>query len=197
MIVGLTGGIGSGKTTVAQLFMKFGIPVYDSDASAKKLMESSVSVKKAIIDLLGEKAYEDSKLNRPYIAEQIFNNKKTLRKLNNIVHPAVREDFLRWVKKQDAPYVLQESALIFENSNQEKFDKTILVTAPVETRIERVKIRDGVSREKVLARMKNQLKDIEKQELADFVIENIHAKKTEADVLSIHQKLLQLTRSRS
>lgn len=191
MIVGLTGGIGSGKTTVANFFVELGIPVYNSDREAKHLMKRSKRVKKAIIELLGKQAYKGKKLNKKYISEKIFNDKTLLKKMNYIVHPAVKKHFYKWVKKQNAPYVIQETALLFENSNQESYDYIILVTAPVKERVQRVVDRDGLSEGQVLERMKNQLDEDDKVRFADYVLENINLDKTKARVKEIHLSLLE------
>ncbi|TKD65851.1 dephospho-CoA kinase [Flavobacterium sp. ASW18X] len=190
MIVGLTGGIGSGKSTVAKMFQELGIPVYIADEEAKKLMHTQPEVKSAIIHLLGKDAYLNGRLNRAYIADKVFTNKGLLQELNAIVHPAVRTHFLEWVKKQEAPYVLQESALIFENNNEANFDAVILVTAPEEVRLARVVKRDQVALEKVRARMANQLAEAEKKDRATLVIENTLLSKTKEKVAKIHLNLL-------
>lgn len=190
MIVGLTGGIGSGKTTVANFFVELGVPVYNSDKEAKKLMASSKQVKKAIIALLGEKAYHGEKLNKKYISEQIFNNEQLLKKMNGIVHPVVKEHFETWVKMQKTPYVIQETALIFENSKQDFYDFTILVTAPENIRIKRVMERDGSTKRDVLGRLKNQLDDDKKIPFSDYVLENNQLSKTRLRVEEIHKALL-------
>lgn len=190
MIVGLTGGIGSGKTTVANFFVELGVPVYNSDIEAKILMTSSKQVKKSIIELLGKQAYKSKRLNKTYISKQIFNDKSLLIKMNAIVHPAVRKDFLRWVKEQKAPYVIQETALIFENANQDFYDAIILITAPVEQRLERVVSRDDTTKKSVLSRLKNQLNDDQKIPLADYVLENTELPKTRTKVKAIHDALL-------
>ncbi len=191
MIVGLTGGMGSGKTTVGKFFIELGIPVYNSDVSAKELMKSSKKVKKSIIKLLGKDAYKGKKLNKRYIAESVFNNRVLLKKLNAIVHPAVRKDFLKWMKIQDAPYVIQETALIFENDSERLYDKIVLVTAPLNLRLNRVMDRDGSTENEVAARLKNQLVDAEKIPLSDFVIENVELLKTKAIVEDVHSALLE------
>ena len=190
MIVGLTGGIGSGKSTVARFFETLGVPVYNSDKEARMLMRSSKKVKQAIVDLLGADAYQDNRLNKPYISEQIFNNKDLLEKLNAIVHPAVREHFLQWVNQQNAAYVIQETALIFENEMQDFYDKVILVTAPKTLRIERVSRRDDLKPEVIITRMNNQLTDAEKIPLTNFIIENIELSKTKKEVAKLHKILL-------
>lgn len=190
MIVGLTGGIGSGKSTVAGFFKALGVPVYNSDKEAKRLMGTSKALKKEIIKLLGENAYIGQKLNKTHISSMIFNDKSVLEKMNLLVHPAVRTHFLGWVEKQIAPYVIQESALIFENSTTGHYDATILVIAPEDLRIQRVMDRDGTSRKAVVERMANQLNDEEKIPLADFVLENIDVHKTKNLVEALHNVLL-------
>jgi dephospho-CoA kinase len=190
MIVGLTGGIGSGKTTVSKVFRELGIPVYDSDLEAKQLMISSQKVKKSIIALLGKKAYQGKRLNKTYISNKIFTNETLLKKINAIVHPAVKNDFLTWMKKQDSPYVIQETALIFENMSQDFYDKVILVTAPKDVRVRRVMKRDDSFKQDVLARIENQLDDSKKISLSDYVIENNELSKTIVEVKKVHIALL-------
>ncbi len=190
MIVGLTGGIGSGKTTVANFFVELGVPVYNSDKEAKKLMASSKQLKKAIIALLGKKAYHGEKLNKKYISEEIFNNELLLKKVNAIVHPAVQKHFVTWVKRQRTPYVIQETALIFENSKQNFYDFIILVTTPINSRIERVMARDGATKKDVLGRLKNQLDDDKKIPFSDYVLENNQLSKTKLRVEELHNALL-------
>ncbi len=195
-IVGLTGGIGSGKSTVANMFRELGVPVYDSDEEAKKLMVSSKEVKEAIIALLGKEAYKDDVLDRAFIAGKVFSDPKLLKKLNAIVHPAVRAHFLKWAQKKAVPYVIQESALIFENGSQDKYDFTILITSPKEIRLQRVKNRDGVSEQQVLERMKNQIEDDKKIHLADFFIENVDLETTKQKVKDLHTQLMALSASK-
>jgi|TARA_R110002096_G_scaffold21809_2_gene70748 dephospho-CoA kinase len=189
-IIGLTGGIGSGKSTVANMFKELGVPVYNSDERAKYLMNTSLDIKRQLIKLLGEEAYKGDKLNRSFIAEKVFSNTNLLAKLNDIVHPIVRNDFIDWTKKQDYSYVIQETALLFENKAQDLYDSIILVTAPIETRIIRVVDRDKSSREQVIARMKNQLDDKKKLNLSNYVIENIDLERTSSNVLQVHASIL-------
>nr|WP_298925663.1 dephospho-CoA kinase [uncultured Allomuricauda sp.] len=190
IVVGLTGGIGSGKSTVSGMFKDLGVPVYDSDSEAKRLMTTSAELKKAIIELLGKRAYDDKTLNRSFIANQIFENPETLQKLNKIVHPAVRTDFLEWTEIQEAPYVIQETALIFENEAQENYDFVILVTAPEDLRLQRVMERDEASKEEVLNRMRNQMSDDKKVALSNFCIDNINLEITKKRVAELHQRLV-------
>ena len=194
-IVGLTGGIGSGKTTVAQMFASHGIPVYNSDDRAKELMISSAELVKGIKSLLGEDAYTDDKLNRGYVARRVFSDKELLQSLNELVHPAVRDDFDNWASDQDAPYIIQEAAILFENGAYEKFDSMILVTAPRMVRLQRIMQRDNESEDNILARMSHQWDDAKKLPLAHFVIENTDLEKTKTEVRKIHEKLSELSAS--
>ncbi|AUC81908.1 dephospho-CoA kinase [Lacinutrix sp. Bg11-31] len=188
--VGLTGGIGSGKTTVAKAFEALGIPIYIADDEAKKLMNTSKVLKRKLIALFGEVAYKDNKLNRPYLAKAIFNNKALLEKMNAIVHPKVGKHFIKWKNKQEAPYVIKEAAILFENGSYKNYDYIITVTAPEKTRIERVLKRDNASIEKVKAIIANQWKDELKVSLSDFVIVNTNLDTTKKEVLNTHKKLL-------
>lgn len=190
MIVGLTGGIGSGKSTVAKMFKKLGVPVYNSDKKAKNLMKSSKKLRASIKALLGDDAYDGKKLNKAYIANKIFQDKSLLNKLNGIVHPAVRENFISWAKKQEAPYVIQEAAIIFENGLHEFYDKIVLVTAPEKVRLKRVLERNGASKADILARMGNQWQDARKIKLSDHVIDNLVLEDTIFKVKEVHKLLL-------
>ncbi len=189
-IVGLTGGIGSGKSTVAKMFQELGVPIYNSDFEAKRIMRDSLEIKNGLIDLFGEKVFEKGELNRPYLADLVFNNPTLLTQLNELVHPAVAIDFGKWISRQNAEIVMQESALIFENEKEDKFDAVILVTAPKEMRIERLKKRDRSSGQEIESRMKNQLDDKEKISRADYVIENIDILETERRVNEVFLALL-------
>jgi len=189
-IVGLTGGIGSGKSTVAKMFKDLGVAIYDSDKSAKELMTHSKILKGDIVKLLGEDAYKNDQLNREYIAKQVFGNSGLLEKLSKIVHPAVREHFLKWAQQQDSPYVIQESALIFENGNEDVYDAIVLITAPVDIRVRRVIKRDGTQEGEVLKRIEHQMEDTDKKERAHFLIENIDLETTQNKVLEIHNTLV-------
>ncbi|WP_299890567.1 dephospho-CoA kinase [uncultured Lacinutrix sp.] len=190
IIVGLTGGIGSGKTTVAKTFETIGVPIYIADEEAKKLMHKSKVLKRQLIKLFGEKAYIDNKLNREYLANAIFNNKALLKEMNAIVHPKVARHFKKWLAKQDGPYVIKEVAILFENGSYKSCDYIITVTAPREERIKRVIKRDTSKKEKVLAIMKNQWTDEEKVKKSHYVIENINLEDTKLQVSEIHNILL-------
>jgi len=192
--VGITGGIGSGKSTVARIFESIGIPVYYADKEAKRLMNKNPSLKQDIKLLLSNNAYHiNGRLNRKYIAERVFKDKGLLEQLNNLVHPAVRYDFENWAEQQESFYVLEESALIFEIKGQSYFDATILVIADKETRIERVIKRDKSSRKAVIDRMNNQLSDEIKIPLADHIVSNNGVKSLIEQVLKIHRKLIKYT----
>ncbi len=189
IIVGLTGGIGSGKSTVAAFFKKLDVPVYIADEEAKKLMHTPALITQ-VTALFGQKAYTNGSLNRPYIADIVFNDSKLLQQLNAIVHPAVSTHFEQWSQKQQAPYVIKEAAILFENLGYKQCDFTILVTAPAATRIKRVMSRDHISEQKVRARMEQQWEDEKKIPMADFVIDNINLKKSEKETRKIHVKIL-------
>ncbi|MEN8789246.1 MAG: dephospho-CoA kinase [Flavobacteriaceae bacterium] len=196
MLIGLTGGIGSGKTTVASMFESLGVPVYKSDDKAKELMITSEEMIAEIIALLGDEAYIAGELNRPYIALKVFSDKTFLDRLNAIVHPVVREDFHQWASEQNTPYVIQEAAILFENDAYQKFDRMILVTAPKRLRLERVMQRDQVAEDNIIARMNHQWEDEKKIPLADFVIENIDLSRTVSQVKKIHKKLAEISASK-
>lgn len=189
-IIGLTGGIGSGKTTVSKMFSDLGIPIYIADIEAKKLTSSSKLIKKELINLLGEKAYTKGKINKKFIANLIFNNEDLLAKVNSIIHPRVAKHFNNWVKKQNAPYCIKEAAILFENEGYKNCDLNILITAPLQNRINRVLKRDSISIKEIEDRIKNQWTDEVKSELADFIIENIELKITQKKVYNIHLFLL-------
>jgi len=186
-IVGLTGGIGSGKSTIAKYFESKGIPVYIADTVAKKLMDSETIIGK-VIEVFGMDIIENEKINRPKLSALVFNNSEKLTKLNSIIHPEVKTHFTNWVKMhQDSPIVIKEAAILFESGSYKDCDKIILVTAPKEVRIDRVLRRDGTSRGEIEARMKNQWTDEEKMKLSDFVIQNIvleDAQKTADKIIS-------------
>lgn len=191
IIVGLTGGIGSGKTTVAKEFKALGIPVYIADNEAKNLMVRSKVIKRKLIQLFGPNAYVDDELNKGFIADIIFNDKTYLSKMNAIVHPRVARHFEKWIAKQNALYVIKEVAILFENGGYKACDYIITVTAPKEIRIKRLLKRDNTSKEKIEAIMKNQWSDDRKVELSDFVIENISLESTRDQVLKIHKQIVE------
>jgi len=190
MIVGLTGGIGSGKTWVSSLFKDLGIPVYISDIEAKKIMHNDVNVKKAIINLFGDEAYLEDKLNRGLISNKVFKNKSLLNKLNAIVHPAVAAHFDLWYRSKKSYFVIKESAILFEMGGENKCDLTILITAPIEERIRRVQLRDNSSVDEIRERINNQWSDIKKVPLADYVISNVLKEETICRVQEIYKSIV-------
>ncbi len=190
MVVGLTGGIGSGKTTVANFFKALDIPVYIADEEAKQLMLRSKVIKRKLIALFGEEVYTDNELNKPLIASKIFNDTMYLQKMNAIVHPKVASHFKRWLKKQTSPYVIKEAAIIFEHNNEANYDIIITVTAGVEERINRVIKRDNSSRSKIKAIINNQMSDEEKIKKSHFVIVNDNLEETKKQVKNTHLSIL-------
>lgn len=194
--VGITGGIGSGKTTVCQIFATLGIPIYYADTRAKELMISDSDVIHQIKELFGASAYdENGLLNRKHIAEKAFTNKDLLQQLNAIVHPAVFQDTLVWYQTHhEIPYTLYEAAIMFESGSYKLLDKVITVFAPIEDRIERTMKRDNITRKEVLERIDKQLSEEEKIKRADFVIYNDHSQPLIEQVLTIHQQLLLLSK---
>ena len=186
-VIGLTGGIGSGKSTVLYMFQDLGAAVYMTDKVAKRILETSERVRTKIISLLGESAYTKTLPNRKFIAEVVFYNPSKLKALNAIVHPEVANDFQSFLQAQNAPYVIYESALLFETDSNKNCDEVVLVTAPTAVKIERIQKRDLVSEVEIFARMNNQMTDSEKIPLADYVLENTTLESLEQQVLSLHQ----------
>jgi len=189
-IIGLTGGIGSGKTTVAGFFAALGVPVYIADIEARKLTQNSKVIRKKLIALLGSEAYNEGGLNRGFVANLIFNDTELLEQVNSIIHPKVARHFKRWVEKHDAPYCIKEAAILFENGSYKNCDATILVTAPVAKRVERVLKRDHTTASAIDDRMSNQWQDEKKLALADFHIKNIDLEMTKSSVEELHHLLL-------
>ncbi len=192
IIVGLTGGIGSGKTTVANLFKELGIPIYIADVEAKLLMNRSKVIKRKLIALFGEDAYNSEGLNRVFIASKVFKDKTLLNKMNAIVHPKVAKHFNRWLKKQNSAYVIKEAAIIFEHNMESQYDYIITVTAGKKERIHRILKRDTTTKDKIFAIMDNQLSDEDKIKRSDFVIVNDSLENTKKQVFRINKDLLQL-----
>lgn len=191
MVVGVTGGIGSGKTFVCNLFAEKRVPVYTTDIEAKRIMNLNAEVKNEIIELFGSQAYIDGVLNRMYISKLVFKNKPLLSQLNGIVHPAVAQDFENWYIKNQKRLVIKESAILFETGTYKKCDATILVTAPKEVRIKRVMERDNITKDLVVQRIDNQWSDDKKIKMADYIIENIDKQNTIKQVNKLFLKLIQ------
>lgn len=187
--IGITGGIGSGKSIVANVFEHLGIPVYKADTAAKSLMNEDPALRTAITSLFGPEAYQNGELNRSYISSLVFNDRAKLDALNSIVHPATIQYGKDWMNRQSAPYVLKEAALIFESGTQDELDYVIGVSAPLSLRIHRVMQRDQITREQVLQRMGNQLDESLKMKLCDFVIVNDDQQLVLPQVLALHAHL--------
>lgn len=189
MIVGLTGGIGSGKSTIAQYLEAQGVPVYIADIRAKELMNSP-EVVQLITKKFGSDLLSENGIDRAKLARLVFADPKQLKALNQIIHPLVEEDFRHWVQQHiDAPIVVKEAAILFETGSYKALDKTITVSAPEDIRINRVMQRDNVTREEVVARMKNQFSDEKRAELADFIVENINISEAKRQIDDILKKL--------
>jgi dephospho-CoA kinase len=188
--IGITGAIGSGKTTVCKMFEVLGVPVYYADDRAKYLMNHNKSLKEKVKSLFGKEAYHrNGRLNRAKLASVVFNNKDKLKSLNALVHPAIHEDSESWFKAQKGKYAIKEAALIFETKGEKYLDKVIVVAAPEKIRIERVMGRDGVTAAQVKARMKNQFTQATKLKKADIVIQNGINDSLIKQVMKIHKKL--------
>lgn len=185
--IGLTGGIGSGKSTVANMFKENNVPVFIADIEAKKILDKP-EVASEIAKTFNLDLNSEGLIHKPDLAAIVFNNTEALNKLNSIIHPKVHTKFENWLKKQQAAYIIYEAAIIFEKNRASDFDHTILVTAPEDTRIERVMARDGVGRDDVKSRMKAQWSESKKINLADFIIENINLIETRQQVKELHKK---------
>ena len=185
MKVAVCGGIGSGKSTVCKMFAERGVALYDSDFRAKVLMNESEELRAALIAEFGEECYADGVLNRSYLAGKVFGSEEQLAKLNSIVHPAVKEDFLRWADEQEGEYCILESAILFESGFDKLVDKTVAVLAPTPLRVMRAMERDGATKETVEARVKAQMSDDELVARCDFAIVNIHLEDVEKDVAEL------------
>ncbi|HEY1009695.1 MAG: dephospho-CoA kinase [Daejeonella sp.] len=189
--IGITGGIGSGKTTVCRIFEVLGIPVFYADSAAKAVMHTDASLRAEIIEQFGEKSYSDlGELDRKHISSIVFSDDRQLARLNAIVHPAVFRAFDAWVYQQDAPYVLKEAALLFESGSYKMCDQTVLVESPEMLRIERIMERDHVTEDQVRSRMSKQLSDGEKEKLADHILMNDEQTLLIPQVLSLHNYFL-------
>ena len=186
--VGITGGIGSGKSTVSKIFEVLGIPVYYADEASKRLMNENEALKEKLKSIFGDGTYIDGQLNRSYLSAIVFNDPLKLALLNSIVHPATIKDAEDWMKKQTAPYAIKEAALVFESGSQEHLDKVIGVYAPAAVRILRVMQRDKVTREEVQSRMNKQIDEDMKMRLCDYVITNNEQELLIPQVIKLHQK---------
>lgn len=191
--IGITGGIGSGKSTVCRVFSTLGIPVYYADEAAKRLMQHDHLLKTAIREHFGHETYDSTgNLNRVFLAKTVFNNKEKLALLNSLVHPVTIRDAEKWAEKQEAPYVIKEAALMFESEAFHYVDKVIGVSAPLALRMKRTMDRDHVDREEVMRRMKNQMDEETKMKMCDYIIYNDEQQAVIPQVLDLHEKILSL-----
>jgi len=195
--VGLTGGIGSGKSTVAQIFEVLGIPVYYADISAKKLMNENADLRSSITNIFGEQAFTNNILDRKYISSIVFSDPAKLQQLNALVHPATKKDGEAWMQEQTSPYAIHEAALIFEAKVSDRLDLVIGVSSPIELRIKRAMERDKVSREEVLKRMEQQLDEEVKMSKCNFVLINDEQQLLIPQVLEIHEELIALSKQKN
>lgn len=187
--IGVTGGIGSGKSTVCRVFSLLGIPYYDSDAEAKRLMNTDSELAARIRSLLGPGAYTEQGLDRAYVSARVFGHPDRLQRLNAIVHPAVEHDFARWAEAQQAPYVIEESAILFESGADRLMDRTVAVVAPEEVRIRRVCRRDRREEQAVRARIAHQMSDEERIRRADYVLRADERELLIPQILELHCQL--------
>ena len=195
MRLGVTGGIGSGKTSVCRVFNTLGIPVFSADPEARSLMESDPAIIKGINSIAERDLYPGGILDRMYLAKLIFNDPEKLKRVNTLVHPAVFERFTDWASDKSAPYVIMEAAILFESGGNKLVDKVLSVLAPEEERIERVMHRNNLSREQVLERMRNQISDEQRIELSDYLISNSENDMIIPSVLKIHHDILSLLKT--
>ena len=184
-IIGLTGGIGSGKSKILSVFENFGVPCYNSDIKAKNIMENDLDVKKSIINLIGPDSYFNNNLNTRFISNKVFNNSRILKLLNEIIHPKVKDDFFLWIKFQKKSFVIIETAILFESGLNLKCDKIILVSSPLNLRLDRIIKRDKMKKNDILKRINNQLNFDTKIKDSDFNINNINWDNTLNDIKKI------------
>jgi dephospho-CoA kinase len=188
--LGITGGIGSGKTSVCRVFEVLHIPVFSADRVAQEIMESNDELKKGINSIAGRELYEDGKLDRMVLANIIFNDSSLLNRVNSLVHPVVFEYFRRWVPEQTAPYVIMEAAILFESGASEFVDRIATIVAPEEERIRRVILRNKLSREHIIERIRNQMDDETRAKNSDYIINNSENEMIIPAILNIHNDIL-------
>ena len=186
--VAICGGIGSGKSTICRMFAERGVAHYDSDSRAKALMNESAELREALVAEFGEECYEGDELNRAYLAAKVFGSEEQLAKLNSIVHPAVKADFLRWADEQEGDYCILETAILFESGFDALVDQKVAILAPQPLRVMRAMERDGATKEQIEARIKAQMGDDELMARCDFAIVNIHLEDVEKDVAELNYR---------
>ncbi len=190
MKLGITGGIGSGKTSVCRVFNVLGIPVFSADPEAKEVMDNDSTIKREINEIAGKNIYPGGQLNRIELASLIFNDKNLLEKVNSLVHPVVFDNFMHWAEKQTAPYVIMEAAILFESGAYNLVDRVATIVAPLEERISRVTQRNELTRDQVMERIKNQMTDKERIKMSDYVINNSENDMIIPVILRINEDLL-------
>jgi dephospho-CoA kinase len=195
--LGITGGIGSGKTSVCRVFNVLGIPFFSTDHEAKKIMENDPGIIMRINSIAGKDLYINGSLDRNQLASLIFNNNALLKKVNSLVHPVVFEQFNKWAEEQESHYVIMEAAILFESGGSELVDKVAAVVAPIEERLERVIQRNRLSREQILERIRNQMDDESRIKLSDYVIYNSENDMIIPAILKIHEEILTYIKTRS
>ena len=195
--IGLTGGMGCGKTTVANIFKTLGVPIYFADDAAKRLMHTDEKLKSELIKYFGSDVYINGQLNKSALSARVFGDRTKLNKLNSLVHPATIKDSQDWMEKQNAYYSIKEAALIFESNSENFLDYIIGVSSPLNLRIKRIKARDSISQDEIIERMSNQLDEDLKMEKCDFIIENNEEKMLIPQVISMHNKILSLNKNKS
>ncbi len=188
--IGITGGIGSGKTYIASVFQSFRIPIFNADIQAKKVMTSSRKLIKVVKEEFGNDIYKDSDLNKEKLASIVFSNSDKLQKLNSLVHPIVKEEFNNWYMKQTSPYVIKEAAILFESNSHIELDAVICVSAPLDLRIKRLLIRDDYSDNEIKKRIDNQISQEKKEKLSDYIIVNDEKELLLPTIIKIHKELL-------
>ncbi|MDQ6757000.1 MAG: dephospho-CoA kinase [Bacteroidota bacterium] len=192
--IGLTGGLGSGKTTVAAIFEVLGMPVYYADDASKKIMNENKNVKAAVQNAFGNRVYPNGKLDRKLLAEKVFKDEKKLQLLNSIVHPATLQDANEWIKKQQSIYIIKEAALIFESGSNKMLDYVIGVKAPLQLRLQRAMERDNISKDQAMTRINKQMNEEKKMSLCDYIIINDEQQMLIPQVLALHEKFLHLNK---
>ena len=190
MKLGITGGIGSGKTSVCRVFNVLGIPVFSADPEAQTIMNVDKKVRKAINEIAGRNIYPGGKLDRMALASLIFNDKESLKRVNDLVHPIVFDNFIRWTEQQTTPYVIMEAAILFESGASKLVDRVATIIAPVEERISRVTFRNRLTREQVMERIRNQMTDEERIKRSDYVINNSENAMIIPVILRIHEDII-------
>ena len=191
--IGLTGGLGSGKTTVAAIFEVLNVPVYYADDASKRLLNENPDIKKAVVNAFGQESYINGMPDRKYLARIVFNNQEKLAKLNSILHPSTLADAANWIKKQNSPYIIKEAALLFESGSNKSLDYVIGIKAPLDLRLQRAIKRDSISEKEVMSRIDSQMNEEEKLKSCDFIIVNDEEQLLIPQVVKLHQQLLALS----